>query len=251
MDAAEKTKPLAHDIAIRAIVLGHIVSYARALNDLSGSHRPLSITAQDRLAQSLYQYQEAITPDEQVFISWPPEELELGHIQAVCNQIEAIQTLLWALGMLSELPSYDAEASFSLPSALALLSLPACLPNVALRPWDEIAKARAIAELWHWRSRTRYLIEAGAMPPSQPGLLRMGLTTYDAIVRWTVEQSLADQLISQSADGDFPACGAAYRDLPPREWSRVRMIAIQRHFALNWVCGYSVMNRWDDTPTET
>ena len=41
------------------------------------------------------------------------------------------------------------------------------------------------------------------------------------------------------------------RDLTEEEWREVTSIAAERHFALNWLCGYAPGNRWDATPTET
>ena len=50
---------------------------------------------------------------------------------------------------------------------------------------------------------------------------------------------------------DFPAKGKAYRDLTADEWSEVRSVCAERHYALNWLCGYAPGNDWDHTPTET
>jgi len=53
--------------------------------------------------------------------------------------------------------------------------------------------------------------------------------------------------------GQSVACipGKAYRDLSAHEWHEVGSIAVQRHFTLNWLCGYAPENRWDETPTDT
>lgn len=52
-------------------------------------------------------------------------------------------------------------------------------------------------------------------------------------------------------DRDFAAQGKAYRDLTDDEWSEVQSISIERHLALNWVCGYAPNNRWEETRTDT
>jgi hypothetical protein len=52
-------------------------------------------------------------------------------------------------------------------------------------------------------------------------------------------------------DEDFPAFGRAYRDLSPEQWSLANSIAVERHFALNWLCGHARGNRWSATPTDT
>ena len=50
---------------------------------------------------------------------------------------------------------------------------------------------------------------------------------------------------------DFPAKGKAYRDLTAEEWSELRSITAERHYALNWLCGRAPKNKWDETPTDT
>lgn len=54
-----------------------------------------------------------------------------------------------------------------------------------------------------------------------------------------------------SIDGDFPAFGRAYSSISPEEWSIATSIAMERHKALNWLCGFAPGNRWDETPTDT
>ena len=51
--------------------------------------------------------------------------------------------------------------------------------------------------------------------------------------------------------GDFPAFDKPYRDLAPEEFSIATSIAIERHRALKWLCGYAPDNRWTETPTDT
>ena len=50
---------------------------------------------------------------------------------------------------------------------------------------------------------------------------------------------------------DFAVKGKSYAELSPEEWSEVQSISIERHRALNWLCGYSPHNDWDTTPTDT
>jgi hypothetical protein len=52
-------------------------------------------------------------------------------------------------------------------------------------------------------------------------------------------------------DGDFPAFGKPYRDLTEAEFSVAMSIALERHRALNWLCGYAPGNRGRETPTDT
>ncbi len=72
---------------------------------------------------------------------------------------------------------------------------------------------------------------------------------------WDEQREAARQAAATGSvaviDDDFAARGKAYRDLTDEEWAEVRSITLERHFALNWHCGYAPDNRWDETPTET
>lgn len=44
--------------------------------------------------------------------------------------------------------------------------------------------------------------------------------------------------------------GRPYAEMDPDQWDIVRSITMERHFALNWLCGYPPDNDWDQTPTD-
>lgn len=178
-----------------------------------------------------------LTPQERVDATW---------------RIEAAQVLMWAFGHVPELPPYDTSANRELIKRIP--------PAVAvgepwrLRPEVEIDKARDAAEMWHWRSRTRTLIERGddlLASPLAEKLQRAGFRHYDDIVRASAKHAAAVGALGSCIDEDFPVKGKAYRDLDDDEWSHVRSISMERHFALNWLCGRAPGNRWDETPTDT
>ena len=52
--------------------------------------------------------------------------------------------------------------------------------SLSLRPASELERARTIAQTWHWRSRTRGLIESGKPIPTLPNDF-----TLDQVVRIT------------------------------------------------------------------
>jgi hypothetical protein len=106
--------------------------------------------------------------------------------------------------------------------------------SASLRARAAIEKQRSIAELWHWRSRTRELIERGESPP--PEVRANGFTTFEDIIRAAASAAAKDG-VTAIASGDFSLKGKAYRDLTDEELSEVRSIAVERHFALNWLCG--------------
>jgi hypothetical protein len=55
--------------------------------------------------------------------------------------------------------------------------------------------------------------------------------------------------VPTAIDGDFPAFGKAYSALTEREFVHCAWIAVGRHRALNWLCGYA--ENWDEVPTDT
>jgi hypothetical protein len=108
-------------------------------------------------------------------------------------------------------------------------------------------KAREIAELWHWRSRTSQLIQQGRLSYTQktPQISK----TLEEIIKLSVDEGFKNNDIPKPLGNDFPVFGKAYRDLNEQEFSIATSIAMERHFALNWVSGYS--EDWDETPTDT
>lgn len=164
--------------------------------------------------------------------------------------IEGAAMLAYAAYIIDELPPFDVQVS---PELLEFIPNPGDLvafrDKIKLRPEVEIDRARAAAELWHWRSRTRELQDAGFQLPDD--LKKPELQTLDDVIRLTAAHAAHDGTIKSAIDGDFPARNKAYRALSDDEWSEVRSIAVERHRALNWLTGRAPGHRWDDTPVET
>jgi hypothetical protein len=185
-------------------------------------------------------------------------------------RVEAAQTLMWALGLLPTLPLYDIKASHDVLNQIPTNDPAAFVNSAKLRDQAEIDRARDTAEFWHWRSRTRELIERGEPFPTKArrgfferlrarllGALRRsrqdgtGFRSFDDIVRFSARAAAQKGSIPPTINDDFPAKNKAYRDLTSEEWSEVTSITMERHFTLNWLCGYAPDNRWDETPTDT
>jgi hypothetical protein len=116
---------------------------------------------------------------------------------------------------------------------------------------EPIDQARDVAESWHWRSRTRELIERGDAFPDNPKMKAIGFRSYDDVVRFSARNHAQEGRLSHCVEEDYPAKGKAYRDLTQSEWSEVRSITVERHYTLNWLCGYAPENKWDETPINT
>jgi hypothetical protein len=158
---------------------------------------------------------------------------------------ESITCLLWALGRLTTLPRYDEESGHE-PIKLARAESRALLSTASLRPKVEIDRQRDWAEVWHWRCRTRQLSESGRLPKTAGNGM-----TMDEIIRLTSEKAATDGVFEAPIGDDFPAFGKAFSALSGEEFIRVTSISMERHKALNWLCGYAPGNRWDETPTGT
>jgi hypothetical protein len=158
---------------------------------------------------------------------------------------ESITCLHWALKMIPELPSYDQEAGHELVNALPPISIKDLIKQAHLRPKEAIKKQRNIAELWHWRARTRRLQEEGHLFQLPGGY------TIEEVIELAAIKGAENGDLPHPIGSDFPAMGKPYRDLSLEEFAILTSIAQERHKALNWLCGFSSSGRWADTPTDT
>jgi hypothetical protein len=105
---------------------------------------------------------------------------------------------------------------------------------------------RELAELWHWRCRTRKLLESGEIPT----VLQNGMT-MDEIIRLCATKAAEAHAFERPIGDDFPAFGKPFRDISVEESTTATSIAQERHRAFNWLCGYAPGNRWNETTTDT
>jgi hypothetical protein len=148
---------------------------------------------------------------------------------------EALGTLLWALQLL-ELPAYDEPFD---PEQVAAVAL----DDADLRDAEEIELERDSARLWHWRARTTSLQAAGALE------LPERYATFDQLIAATAMRGYEQGVLPAPMRGDFRAYGKVYRHLTPEQHAEAHSIAVERHHALNWLCGEG--ETWDDVPLDT
>jgi hypothetical protein len=185
---------------------------------------------------------ERMTRDEQTFAETLPCDVTEQQLADASWRMESYAVLLWSLELLEELPPFDSQIENV--SLLELADRP--LESVRLRNSADIEQLRRLAELWHWRSRTRQLVEEGQNPAPVEGFPNM-----DSVVRYTAKKLHTEGVLREIKDEDFVVKCKPYRELTLLEWSQVRSIATERHLALNWLCGLAPDNRWDLTPTTT
>jgi len=170
--------------------------------------------------------------------SWTRQEL----IEASWR-VNSLGVILWALSQFEELPSWDTQ--FTPQESIRPLNLFAStgpfLDKVRLRSEAEIEKTRYVAELWHWRAQ-----KPGSMPADMKADTGGGL---DEAVRAAASEAYARGDIAEPIDGDFPLFGKSFSNLSDEERTIASSIALERHYALNWLCGYAA--DWDEVPTGT
>jgi hypothetical protein len=166
-------------------------------------------------------------------------EWDRDYLNFASWRVEALGVLLWALVKADSLPLYD--TLFSVGDVLDAIPLydPVTdfVADARLRPTDEITQAHDIAELWDRRSWVTQQQQLNLDPP--PGM------TFQQIIQEAAEQAHLTGDAPPPIDGDLPAFGKAYATLSAREYLNATAIALQRHFALNWLCGY--LEDWDET----
>jgi hypothetical protein len=216
--------------AISAAVTDGTMDEDKAAAYLRETHRWL---IREQLAAALSGRERALLA--KAFADWTQ-----GEAAAAGRRSEALGVLLWALCALDEMPAYDVRFE-SLPSLVPLLApTPEFRSTASLRPAEDIRRARDVAELWHWRARTRQLQERDA---------EVAGVDLDAVTRKAAVEAHAEGSIASAIEEDFPAFGKPFRALDADEYADVSGRAAERHYALNWLCGYAA--DWDGVPTDT
>jgi len=253
--------PSASDAVSRAIILKHLLVTAlatpppdllAALSSRSTATEPQAFLDELRARRrdGVRELQEShlwklTSPAERSFLTTSPEAVPDQVLRDISWLMEAVECLLWALGYIEALPPYDTQANIEHLKRLPGGSVRELQVSATLRDPKALSAARNVAELWNWRSRTRQLIESGT-----PVTLPQDLTLSD-VVRMAAEQAALCGDIPAAIEGDFPVFGKSYAQASSEEWAQLTSIVMERHKALNWLCGYAPRNRWDETPTDT
>lgn len=166
-------------------------------------------------------------------------------------RMEAAAIMIWALKLVDKFPDINEQTSPELLKIVELKKLGLFSNGLSLRSYDEISKMRDIIETWHWRVNTRRLIEDNFNFQPDENMKKVGINSLDDIVRMTAKSAYANGDIKEIIDDDFVFKGQPFRDLNKEDFNEATSIIIERHYALNWLCGYAPNNKWDETPTNT
>lgn len=169
----------------------------------------------------------ALTPAEADFAAQRLPGVSQHDVMQYSWRIEAYKTLLWAASVVDQLGPYFelAEPELTALKAAQIRSM------ARLRSETELSRKLQIAELWHWRSRTRELD-----------------LEDDCNLAETARAALERGDLSEVVDGDFGVRGIPYAELSERDFATVSSISRERHYALSWVCGEVP---WEEVGTDT
>jgi hypothetical protein len=140
-----------------------------------------------------------------------------------------------------ELPAFDQP--FDAGQVAAVVDDAVQFDDAELREGEEIELERDSARLWHWRARTTSLQAAGALE------LPERYATFDQLIAATAMRGYEQGVLPAPMRGDFRAYGKVYRHLDAAQHAEAHSIAVERHHALNWLCGAG--QTWDAVPLDT
>jgi len=147
-------------------------------------------------------------------------------------RIETLAVLLWALSQLDVLPGLDTMVDNLEILNRSGLFKPAVdfMMGTRLRPYSMMRAQREIAGIWRWRAHTDMLIREGRV--------MKGSVPINELIGQAAEELYETQGVSLPAEGDILAFGKPFSELDSEELQMVNSIAVERHFALKWLCGY-------------
>lgn len=173
-------------------------------------------------------------------------------------QVEAAACIAWALGLMPRIWPMDEHFDGRIDNEMLLTSVQTLLRTARLKPFKEISTACERVKMWHWRARQLALERQGldwppkdAPPEVIAELQAQGLDTLQGLVRTTTRLFHERGVLDEAINDDFAAKGKAYCDLSDEEAEELMSIAMERHRALNWLCGLAPNNDWAMVPLET
>lgn len=180
---------------------------------------------------------------ERDVIGRPVGEIPNDELHGLGMRLQALGALLWAIGRM-EMPPYFETITADLVQPL--------LPDrdEPIEPFLQTAEARSEAVLrqeqcratfWNWRCRCDHMRRSGLKPKRGE--------TYKKTVADAAESALRVGLIEAVEEGDVSCDGVPFRDLDEDSFAFAASSTLERHYALNWVCGDA--EDWDKVSTTT
>jgi len=238
------TTPPKQDIA--EMFLRWSAADQRKFDEVCKKHADESISTLKKL--KLWDY---VSPKEKEFLNIYGSKMDEYIRLMVLWRMESAGMLMWALQIIPDWPLIDVEIDPELLKKVEVKNIGTFLKLLHLRSGTEINSKRDLIELWHWRVRTRQLIETKGQFISDTNMKKAGFNTLDDIVRFSAKAGYEKGILPVIMDEDFVFLDKPFRNLTPEEYQKANSIIMDRHYALNWICGKAPGNRWDETPTDT
>jgi hypothetical protein len=241
--------PSQEEVAFRALALLGLLCRTQAEYELhrdpsgrQGWSNMLKRLSQWLKAEGILPYQSAV---EKKALGRPLGRWTEGRAFEMTWRTEALAALLWALNKLPTMPSYEkrVDSQHVFGHTPVLEPVGDWLRSVRLRSRAQIEAASQVAEFWHWRARTEMLRRQGFVPPDGD--------TFEACIRRAAESALKKKIIPKLVRGDAPMLGKSYGKLTDAQYANAHSVAAERHYAFNWLCGFSDDGDWDSTRTDT
>lgn len=178
---------------------------------------------------------DSLSDQEKILLTKPLGEWSDQQYVDVTWRVESLVIMAWSLQFIDRVPAFDEPATGEeTMDALDIDNWREIVSNAKLRDLEEINRLRDLAEVWDWRGQ-------------------MGLPPYDdpddeSAVREEAGLAVEDGLLRSLIEGDIPAKGKPYFRLSEEEFDELSSLALERHYALNWLCGYS--DNWDNVPLD-
>ncbi len=192
-----------------------------------------------------------VSPDERSFLQSFGSRMDEYAQIAAGWRMECAGMIMWALRLFNTWPKIDAQFDPDLLKDVPIQKVGLFSRHPKLRRHEEISAKRDLMEFWHWRVRTRQLIEQDHPFEPDDKMKMAGLNKLDDIVRFSAKAAHEKGDLPEILDEDCVFLGRPFRSLTAEQYQNATSIIMERHYALNWLCGMAPGNRWDETPTET
>ncbi len=234
-------------VAKRALCIGLMVFRTQVENEIS--HIKDEAERYRQFGHSLLQWADdcdvtqSLSNDERELHAKPLGAWEYGEIFETFWRVEALKSLLWAIGHIPEMPTYFDSGNRNDTYALIPVNKPTqeFIDQSQLRAEDIIESQRHKAQFLNWRARTEVFRLRGMMPPMDD--------SYDVVVRRALD-SIENEGIDVVHDGvDLLIDGQRFIDLSGEMKGNIASICTERQLALEWIC--SDDEDWDNAYCDT
>ena len=205
--------PTSQDVVRRLVILKSQVFYSLGVPPLEYFKQKLADLSVEQQKDILRKFKEAsnqiksylksshlwkyMTDDEREFIEVDLLQMNFQAHKNATWRVESAVVLMWALRMINEFPAFDAQTNPEILKKIQDEFLLKFTGSEELLPTYVLERQRGVAELWHWRSRTRELVERGDKIP--PEIAKLGLTSYDKIIEMSASEALRVGIYRESS----------------------------------------------------